>query len=499
MRDVQRVFRRTGLKRVLVALIAPTLVAAACTSSKSSGGGGAGSAAPSTTETANASAGGGEAPARDRSAVPAPRVTGPLAGPAGMASPVDLGAKGYVEEEFLIAGEASAYAKAGDWGRDGKWTATPSRTAAYTTRVLVRRPSDPARFNGTVVVEWLNVSGGLDASPDFGYVHAELLRSGYTWVGVSAQSVGVVATAKQNPTRYKDLDHPGDAFAYDIYTQAGRAVRAGQLFARDYGIKAVIAAGESQSAILMTTYVNAVDPLVQVYDGFLVHSRFAASGGLGDGAPAPNPAEIRSDSEAPVLVVLSETDVGFNLETRQPDGERFRLWEIAGTAHADQYLINLFVPPTPGQSAPNPLGCTKPMNSANQHWVLKAALSQLNRWVRGGPPPPRAPRVTMSAADPKVIARDEDGNALGGIRLPELEAPRATLSGAGSPGSPGFCILFGSTTPFDPARLAQLYPDDAAYVAAYGAAVDRLLAAGFILAPDAEEAKAAARAAIDER
>ena len=43
--------------------------------------------------------------------------------------------------------------------------------------------------------------------------------------------------------------------------------------------------------------------------------------------------------------------------------------------------------------------------------------------------------------------------------------------------------------------LAQLYPDHEAYVSKYSAAVDRLLAAGFILAPDAEAAKSAARAA----
>jgi hypothetical protein len=480
--------RRARLARVLAIVIAPGLVAGACSSS----GGNARVAAPKPPTTVNAALGG--ALDRHRSAAAAPRVTGPIPGRPGMASPVDLATQGYVEEEFFLAGDATAYGKAGDWGRDGKWVATPTKTAAYTTRVLVRRPSVPTKFNGTVVVEWLNVSGGVDASPDFGYLHTELLRSGYIWVGVSAQSVGVIATAKQDATRYKDLSHPGDAFAYDIYTQAGRAVRAGELFDRGYGIKAVIATGESQSAVFMTTYVNAVDPLVKVYDGFFVHSRFAAAGGLGDGTSGPQPAEIRTDTEVPVIVLLTETDVGFNLATRQPDGERFRLWEIAGTAHADQYLINQLAPPTPRQPASNPLGCTKPLNSANQHWVLKAALAQLNRWVRGGPPPPRSPRVTMSAADPKVIARDDYGNALGGIRLPELEAPTATLSGAASPGSPGFCTLFGSTTPFDAARLAQLYPNHDTYVAKYSAAVDRLLAAGFMLAPDAEEAKSAARA-----
>ena len=34
---------------------------------------------------------------------------------------------------------------------DGKWTAVPRDGAAYTTRLLVRRPATRARFNGTVV------------------------------------------------------------------------------------------------------------------------------------------------------------------------------------------------------------------------------------------------------------------------------------------------------------------------------------------------------------
>lgn len=429
---------------------------------------------------------------RERPAGPTPRVT-QLAGAVGMPSPVDLAAQDYVEEEFLLAGEATAYGKQGEWTGDGKWDATPTRTAAYTTRAIVRRPSEPAKFNGTVVVEWFNVTGGVDASPDFGYLHAELLRRGYIWVGVSAQEVGVRATATGNP-RYKDLNHPGDAFAYDIYTQAGRTARARELFDDAYEIEAVIAIGESQSAILLTTYVNAVDPLVKIYDGFFVHSRFAGPGALGDGASLPNPADIRDDTEVPVLVVLSETDVGFNLDTRQPDGERFRLWEIAGTAHADQYLLDLFVRPEPGDPPANPLGCTSPVNSANQHWVLRAALSHLNTWVRGGPPPPESPRVTMSDADAREIARDEYGNALGGIRLPELEVPIATLSGTSSPGSPGFCTLFGSTVAFDAARLAELYPDHDTYVSAYNEAVDRAFEAGFILEPEAEAAKAAAQA-----
>ena len=43
----------------------------------------------------------------------------------------------------------------------------PDASAPYRTRVLVRTPAKAATFSGTVVVEWLNVSGGVDADPDW--------------------------------------------------------------------------------------------------------------------------------------------------------------------------------------------------------------------------------------------------------------------------------------------------------------------------------------------
>ena len=88
----------------------------------------------------------------------------------------------------------------------------------------------------------MNVSGGVDAGPDFTFLGPELMRSGTVWVGVSAQLIGVeggtvaVTTGVQNdaigkglvnidPARYGSLDLPGDSFSYDIYTQVARALR----------------------------------------------------------------------------------------------------------------------------------------------------------------------------------------------------------------------------------------------------------------------------------
>ena len=158
--------------------------------------------------------------------------------------------------------------------------------------MVVLTPADPDRFNGTVLVEWLNVSGGIDAPAVWMMAHREMVRAGYAYVAVSAQRVGVEGGAnligadlslkRQDPTRYASLHHPGDAFSYDIFSQTGRLIKDAQRddILRGLRPEHVVALGESQSALYLTTYINAVDALAQVYDGFLVHSRFASAAPL---------------------------------------------------------------------------------------------------------------------------------------------------------------------------------------------------------------------------
>ncbi len=105
------------------------------------------------------------------------------------ANPLDLAANGYVEQEYFASGTAHAFT-ATSAPSDGRWTIKASTSASFRTRILVRRPSDPARFNGTVVVEWMNVSAG-ESAPDWDFLNPELMRDGYAWVGVSAQALGV--------------------------------------------------------------------------------------------------------------------------------------------------------------------------------------------------------------------------------------------------------------------------------------------------------------------
>src|SRR5215475_8709967 len=113
---------------------------------------------------------------------------GPVPVPAGA---YDLGALGYTEDEFLLSGEAQSYRIDGDRSPDGRWQPEPAGPAGFTTRILVRRPADDTEFSGTVVVEWLNVSGGLDVPPVWMMTHTHLIRRRHAWIGVSAQRAGI--------------------------------------------------------------------------------------------------------------------------------------------------------------------------------------------------------------------------------------------------------------------------------------------------------------------
>nr|MDT0666049.1 alpha/beta hydrolase domain-containing protein [Micromonospora sp. DSM 115978] len=150
----------------------------------------------------------------------------------GTAIAVDLQQAGYVQHEYAGAGTATAYRANGSLSGDGRWNLAADGTAPYRTRVLVRKPADDARFIGKVVVEWLNVSGGVDAQVDWAFMREGLMRAGYAWVGVSAQLVGVNGAGgafpglkNWDPTRYGSLNHPGDQYSYDIFSQAAQALR----------------------------------------------------------------------------------------------------------------------------------------------------------------------------------------------------------------------------------------------------------------------------------
>jgi hypothetical protein len=402
----------------------------------------------------------------------------------------DLAAAGYVEAELAVRGEAPSYAS-------GEGGLVERDRADFTTRLVVRRPADAGRGSGTVVVEWLNVSSGEDAAPGWTYLGEEVVRRGHTWVGLSAQHVGVeggralVSAVEGQPAgglkaheRYAGLHHPGDAYCYGILDEVGQAIRDGLL--GDLEVGCLLAIGQSQSAFALTTYVNRVQPLHRTFDGFLVHGRGGTALSLGEpGRPLDLAAERHGppvrfvdDLTAPVLVLETETDVLLPrlrfLPARQPDTDRLRTWEVAGTAHADLWVIGDFE---------TLLGCPEPVNRGQLGYVARAALRALEAWARGGGAPPSAPPLEVSGDDFVV---DEVGNVGGGVRTPAVEVPTARLSGFSDPAGPAVCALFGTTEVLSRETLLDRYGSREALETAYAEAVERAVEAGFVLAEDRE-------------
>jgi alpha/beta hydrolase family protein len=434
---------------------------------------------------------------------------------------------GYVQDELFVSGTATSF-DAVDTPNDGRWTATPGKTAKYRTRVIVRRPP-AAKFSGTVLVEWFNVSA-LESAPDWAYLSPEIGREGDAYIGVSAQAQGVeggktilnanvdqkkasslgVSTDKSglkhiDPARYGTLVHPGDAYSYDIFSQVGRAAGASPSeLLGGLQAKRVLAIGESQSAAFLTTFVDAIHPIAPVFNGFLIHSRGAGAipldGKVNDSSITRGGVLIRTDLDVPVFLFETETDLmllGY-ADARQPDSKFVHTWEVAGTSHVDAYLIRAVIGGPRDPNVGSFLGCNHPVNVGPQHEVLQAAFRQFDRWAAGGAPPATGARMELlpqKAGKDPVIARDANGIALGGVRNPLVDVPVVTTTGELPKGvNNEICALFGQTIPYDRAKLVDLYGNADNYVAKFRASADKEVAAGFLLRPDADALIAEAEA-----
>jgi hypothetical protein len=420
-----------------------------------------------------------------------------------LASPVPLTGSGYVESEFIVRGQASRYritsatadAQAIDSGH------------AYTTRALVRRPTDAARFNGTVVIEWLNVSTGQDIDFVYGATRELLIRDGYAWVGVSVQRVGVERLVTWNPARYGnlsvaasnvdpnggDIDPPnpqtaavgGDVLGWDIYSQVAAAARSSASpLLGGLAVKKVIAAGESQSAFRLTTYYNSIQRLHRVYDGFLLYDR----GG---------PGALRTDVGAKLMGFGSEFMNAYLGGSPQADSADLRYWEVAGASHVslaemaghvdpvvsrdaalqlpDGTVLSLSDAVNLGNCTPSPIWSRVPNGD-----VMKAALKALNAWVSGGAAPVNVPRLVLDGQN--KLLRDSEGRVYGGIRTAAYEVPTTTNVGVGA----GACMLAGYHLDFTPTQLCQRYGSQAAYVARVQALAAANVRDGVLLSEEAQ-------------
>jgi hypothetical protein len=453
-------------------------------------------------------------------------VTGPVASTTALrdpahgypynATPLDLAKHGYVEEEFFIEGQANIYnTPAGQTG-SVKESGHP-----FKTRMVVRRPKSASKFNGNVIVEWYNVSQGHDGEYDWFQSAEHIVRSGYAWVGVSTQRAGVNSLKEWSPARYASLDITDggkltdDSLSYDAFTAAAEAIRgkAGTPVMGPLKATALIAIGHSQSAGRLYTYFHSVHPLIpKMYDAVVLH------GGGG---------KVADDLNVKVFKLLNETDVTGQANNRQPDTDKYRQWEVAGTSHLDAKFSRMLaglglrvsgmdpVEGSPSIAGPSISGgagngaagngdgvagtnacMNTPFSRIPEHYVLNALLDHTARWIKDGTPPPTAPHIELKELPlaqgqrPRwEVVHDQNGNAHGGIELSQHAVPTATNTGQNEGGGGGGernCNLMGSYTRWDGARLAALYPTHAGYVAKVKEVTAKNLKAGYIVKADAD-------------
>jgi hypothetical protein len=415
-------------------------------------------------------------------------ITGGLHGHPMWDSWYDLSEIGYVEEEYFIAGVARVQPDGAE--------------APYTTRIIVRRPADAALFNGTVMLDWTNVTAQFENAVDTLEAHDFLTREGYAYVHVSAQAAGVCCTPELtpkmwDPVRYAPLDHPGDDWSYDMFAQIAKAIRApvGVDPMGGLHVEKVLAAGQSQSASRLYGYVNEGYARSRVIDGFLIHG--------GGGKNFDEPLAV------PVIHLLSDREADPEVPTDDPN---FALWEVAGSSHTDMYVglhqvlgqsgrVTVDAPQQPAsadedlhqtvanygeQPSPYFAACIVAGSAFPTRYAVKAALFHLDRWSRTGEPAPSGPRFLMN--ENGIVIRDDSGNTLGGVRYPVVDVPIARYQST-------VCPLGGITVPFTELQIAMLYESHADYYCRMKAAAARTVEDGYLLEADRDELMARVEAA----
>lgn len=475
-------------------------------------------------------------------AIPVTATSFPFLAADRLKAPLNLSAVGYKEEEYFLSGKANVY----DWKEDGS---TPVlNTGDYTNRILVRKPVNPQKFSGTVIVDLFNATNGYDVG--YSWAYADLFTSrGHAWVGITLKPLTVLALKKFNPSRYVALswksprpmpegckltpDYAPDTeegLVWDIINQVGALLKS-----KDpknplagYKVEHLFMTSMSQSSDTIVTFLNAgfYDRAVMA-DGKHIWSGFLTDSGGGRGKPihqctrppAMGTPRMAFKGRAPTIVIQTGSD--FNafdaLKTRKADsdtpGDQFRLYEIAGTTHVSTYGKLVSSPNDADQTAagypPHTINFMKEpiINDLPREPIVKGAWVNLEKWARDGTPPPKGERIQVenpTMQDPTVFpprfgfaVLDENGNQKGGVRTPYVDVPIATYyswytsavpipipSGTSTAATIDRNWLYGFKTPFDQEKLKKLYGTQENYVKKVWENVDKLVGQRWITPED---------------
>jgi len=386
----------------------------------------------------------------------------------------------------------------------------------YAVPLVLKYPEDGG--NGVGVVDWPNtvwysVTGhqDLDESQTRQWARDStdgyLFENGYTYASVQWSKEVVELFADVAPG--DDANHlvrgsiERGTDAWEILRDAARFLRDPSVLEGADGplpVDAVVSFGYSQTASLQVQFLIRGENTVAdelIYDGHLL-----GVGGYGcvmvsDEAPfygGPTPCDgTPTDDPSRMMMISAQSDLEFLFRSalsRYPDAHNWRQYELAGVPH----LPTVVFP-----------GLAENQNPADFRPVFRAAFHNLALWTTEGiePPPSQfieGEIVSEGESQGNLITDvDEDGNALGGLRLPHMEqevegqiagAPLGTYTGLNPDvdleAEPTSILVFigGTFEPFSDEELRERYPDHETYVTRVTRAADHLLAGGYILEQD---------------
>ncbi len=447
---------------------------------------------------------------------------------------VDLSRYGYVEEEFFQTGTANIY----DEDAAGKLLVSVA-DAPYTTRILVRRPVDKAKFSGNVMIEILNASAMFDIDRDWILTWRKLVRDGDIYIGVTSKGHVVDALKRFDPERYAAINWANPTperkgpesttfdfmQAYELGLFWDMLVDLAKELRKDesplnpihgFGKNWLYLAGWSQSGSYLARIINSFAYLPEncvngpLFDGYFntgsgagnkvlnsyIHSSRMAFGGR------PGGAHMLVTKE-PLIAVNTESEnrsSGFWHGDADEPEYKFRTWQIPCSSHDTKYTLltyydNLVEDLRKAGVALEWEGVAEngePLDTPYEP-IFCAAFKALTDWARYGIPAPHADpiktRMTFEPTDKTMalVANQKDafGNALGGIRHPAADCPTATYqSYTDHADGESIQMMFGTAKPLPKEVLKGLYGSLVEYRRLVAQSTDEAISKGFILAED---------------
>lgn len=399
----------------------------------------------------------------------------PFGGAKHQVKPIDLSAYGYLEEEYLISGEANIYS----WQQGEQYAKVEREGARYGSRFLVRKPSDPSKFSGNVIVEMFNWARAYDrAICSWGNCYEYLMEEGDVWVGISIRATVIDSLKRFDPIRYKRLSYENpipvehrkdrpqsntyhddytnpnceNGLTWDMYSQVALALRDPSEGSplHGYPVKAIIGTGATAGDL--ATYVAAIDPICcredggNIFDGYLIFMT-GAPGNVNQYEEKLHWMDPRAKFYCKVPCMRAYTCKDMLGNGMHPDwaymqrrndsdeaGRYYRSYEIAGTGLMLKYTYFS----EPCHKDVEKCGLQIKNGRTGKAWskedletfefptryALDAMHDNLKKWIREGVTPPScAPYETIGVYPSTDLREDAFGNVMGGVRLPYLRVP----------------------------------------------------------------------------